>query len=64
MSILLLFAHSDVSSLLFVLKEGVKMTVNCKNCKYFKYNRFYCSKLNHHVYLTDKCCYFKENEDS
>ncbi|GAB6137839.1 hypothetical protein [Halanaerobaculum tunisiense] len=40
------------------------MTVNCKNCKYFKYNRFYCSKLNHHVYLTDKCCYFKENEDS
>lgn len=31
----------------------------CQNCIYFKRQRFYCTKLSCHVYLTDKCKYFK-----
>ncbi|WP_281098752.1 hypothetical protein [Halobacteroides halobius] len=33
--------------------------MTCKNCIHFINNRFYCSKLKCHVYLTDKCRYFK-----
>lgn len=46
-----------------VLSEGVVDLLSCKDCIYFIYNRFYCSKLKCHVYLTDKCCYFKLKED-
>lgn len=33
--------------------------MGCKNCVYFTRQRFYCTKLECHVYLTDKCRYFR-----
>ena len=31
----------------------------CQNCVHFNEQRFYCTKLYCHVYLTDKCKHFK-----
>ncbi|WP_459835150.1 hypothetical protein [Halanaerobaculum tunisiense] len=35
--------------------------MNCMNCAYFVYSRFFCNKLGCHVYLTDQCCHFKKS---
>ena len=35
----------------------------CENCFYFNEQRFYCNKLKCHVYLTDKCKYFKKKSE-
>ncbi|MBM7555958.1 hypothetical protein [Halanaerobacter jeridensis] len=36
----------------------------CKNCVYFNEQRFYCMKLQCHVYLTDKCRYFQSKSNT